>query len=95
MHYTECMRRFRHLEGIAKGFANHRRIEMMALLEKSPELSLLEVSEALGINFKTAGEHLRKLVISGLVMKRNAGHAVRHALTPLGRHVLKFCRTLE
>ncbi|KKW27492.1 MAG: hypothetical protein UY71_C0043G0001 [Parcubacteria group bacterium GW2011_GWB1_52_7] len=89
------MKRFRYLEGIAKGFANHRRIEILALLEKTPELSLSEVSEAVGVDFRTAGEHMHKLVASGLVMKRNAGKAVRHAVTPLGHKVLRFCRTLE
>lgn len=89
------MKQFRYLERIVKGFANHRRIEIMALLGKTPELSLSEISESVEINFRTAGEHTRKLVISGLVMKRNAGASVRHALTPRGHIILKFCRTLE
>jgi len=88
-------KKFRYLEGIAKGFANHRRIEILATLAKTPELSLSEISDALGINLKTAGEHLRRLIIPGLVMKRNAGASVRHAVTPLGFNVLKFLRTLE
>ena len=89
------MKQFKYLERIIKGFANHRRIEILALLEKTPELSLSEISESVGIDFRTASEHVRKLAISGLVMKRNAGNYVRHALTPLGRSILKFCRTLE
>ena len=85
----------RQIERIAKGFANHRRVEILTLLEKEPELSLIEISERLKINFKTASEHIRKLAIANLVMKRNAGAAVRHALTEMGRLTLKFLRTLE
>jgi DNA-binding MarR family transcriptional regulator len=83
------------LQGVVRGFANHRRIQMLGLLDEHPELSLLEVAGRLRINGKTASEHLRRLAIAGLVMKRPAGHEVRHKLTPRGNVVLKFLRTLE
>ncbi len=89
------MKPTRHLERVVKGFANHRRIEIMALLDKTPELSLLETAETLKINFKTASEHVRRLAHAGLVLKRNEGSAVRHALSPVGKVILKFLRTLE
>jgi DNA-binding transcriptional ArsR family regulator len=85
----------RKLERIVKGFANHRRIEMLQLLRKSPELSVLDIAEKLRINFKTASEHIARLAIAGLVMKRHDGPAVRHALTKRGKDVLEFLRTLE
>lgn len=85
----------RHLEKTVKGFSNHRRIEILQLLEKQPELSLSEVADVLDINFKTGAEHIRRLAIPGLVWKRSDGKAVRHALSPLGKNVLKFLRTLE
>lgn len=89
------MKKPRQLERIVKGFANHRRIEILVLLEKTPELSLIEISDELKINFKTGSEHIRRLAIAGLVMKRNAGASVRHALTVEGKLILKFLRTLE
>ena len=85
----------RHLERVVKGFSNHRRIEMMTLLERQPELALFEIADSLKINFRTASEHIRRLNHAGLVMKRNEGNFVRHALTPLGSSILKFLRTLE
>ena len=78
-----------------RGFSNHRRIEILILLEKQPELSVLEVATKLGINFKTASEHIRRLAIAGLVWKRNEGNSVRHKLSPRGKTILKFLRTLE
>lgn len=83
------------LERIAKGFANHRRIQIMSLLEEKPNLSVFEISDELGANFKTISEHLRRLAIAGLVLKRNVDHEVEHAVSDSGKRVLKFLRTLE
>ncbi len=86
---------FRQLERIVKGFSNHRRIEILELLKNQPELSVVEISEKLKINFKTASEHIRRLAIAGLVIKRSAGNSVRHKLTDRSESILKFLRTLE
>lgn len=95
MKQVKQMKKSRHLEIITKGFANHRRIEILALLKKSPELSVVEIAETLNVNFKTISEHIKRPAIAGLVMKRNDASSVRHALTPRGNTVLKFLRTLE
>lgn len=89
------MKSTRQLERIVRGFSNHRRIEILHLLQEHPELSVIEIAETLDINFKTASEHTRRLAITGLVGKRSQGAAVRHAVSPLGKNVLKFLRTLE
>ncbi len=78
-----------------RGFSNHRRIQIMELLHKSPELSVDEVANELSINFKTASDHIRRLAIAGIVLKRSEGSAVRHKLTATGEAILKFLRTLE
>ncbi len=88
-------RRLRELERIGKGVANHRRIQILDLLVRTPELSVIEVANELGANFKTISEHIRRLTIAGLVMKRNDNAAVRHRLTSRGILILKFLRTLE
>lgn len=86
---------YRKMERLVRGFSNHRRIQIMVLLRKNPELSVEEVSSTLGINPKTASEHIRRLAIAGLVLKRNEGNSVRHKLTPRAQSILKFLRTLE
>ena len=86
---------YRQLERIVRGFSNHRRIEILKLLEKYPELSVVEISEKLDVNFKTIAEHIRRLTIAGLVMKRSVGASVSHRLTKRGKEVLNFLRTLE
>ena len=86
---------FRQLERITKSFANHRRIQILELLEKEPELSVFEISQRLGINFKTASEHIRRLAVPGLVIKRSDGVSIRHKLTGRGLEILEFLRILE
>jgi len=89
------MLKTRHLEKLVKGFANHRRISMMELLQSEPELSVQDIAVRFKINIKTASEHLRRLAIPGLVIKRNRGHNVLHRLSLKGELILKFLRKLE
>ena len=85
---------YRRLERIVKGFANHRRLQILDLLRREPELSVEEISERLGIGYVNASDHVRKLAIAGLVLKRNEGNAVRHKLTPRAESILVFCKRL-
>ena len=86
---------YRALERIVKGFANHRRIEILDLLQREPELSVENISERLNIGYENASDHVRKLAIAGLVMKRNDGPSVRHRLTKRGESILMFCKRLQ
>ena len=88
-------KRFRELEIILKGVASHRRVQIVDLLDRQTELSVFDIAEYVSIDFRTVSEHLRKLTMAGIVMKRSEGASVRHALTKRGKDVLKFCRTLE
>ncbi|OGZ98485.1 MAG: hypothetical protein A3C07_02650 [Candidatus Sungbacteria bacterium RIFCSPHIGHO2_02_FULL_47_11] len=85
----------RKLEKIVRGFSNHRRIQIVELLARAPDLSVAEVSDELEVDFRTISEHLRRLASAGLVLKRNVGNEVEHALSTVGKSILKFLRTLE
>ena len=85
---------YRRLERIIKGFANHRRLEIMGLLKREPELSVEDIAERLNIGYQNASDHIRKLAIAGLVAKRNEGSSVRHKLTPRAESILVFCKRL-
>ena len=84
----------RHLEYVFKGAANHRRLQIMFLLHEQPELSVDDIADKLKININTAGDHIRKLAIVGLIMKRNDGQFVRHKLTIRGNNILASCKIL-
>lgn len=85
----------RQLEQIVRGFSNHRRIQMLDLIDSNPELSVDEISKKLNINFKTASSHLRRLIMAGLILKRSQGKDIRHKISERGKNVLMFLRTLE
>jgi len=83
------------LERIVKGFANHRRLQILDLLKKEPELTVDDISERLNIGYENTSDHVRKLAIAGLVMKRASGTSVCHKLTPRAESILVFCKRLE
>jgi DNA-binding transcriptional ArsR family regulator len=85
----------RELERIIKGFANHRRLQILELLQKEPELSVQEIAEKLKSEMKNISAHINKMAISGLLMKRSDSKSVRHKLTRRGIIILKFVRMLE
>ncbi len=89
------MKTNRELERIVKGFANHRRLEILGLLYKEPELSVQEIAEILKSDMKNISAHITKMAIAGLVMKRNDDKSVRQKLTKRGEVILKFVRILE
>ena len=85
----------RELERIVKGFANHRRLQILELLYKDPELSVQEVSEKLKSEFKNISAHINKMAVAGLLMKRHDANMVRHKLTNRGKSILQFVRIIE
>ncbi|HLD86176.1 MAG TPA: ArsR family transcriptional regulator [Patescibacteria group bacterium] len=89
------MQSYRSLERLVRGFSNHRRIEILFLLERGGAATVFGAAGRLKINFRTASEHLRRLHLAGLVQKRSRGAAVEHTITDRGRIILKFLRTLE
>ncbi|TSC69696.1 MAG: Uncharacterized protein G01um101456_48 [Parcubacteria group bacterium Gr01-1014_56] len=86
---------YRRLERVIKGFANHRRLQILELLKREPELSVEEISERLKIGYMNTSDHLRKMAITGLLLKRSDGTSVRHKLTVRAELILVFCKKLE
>ncbi|MDO8594585.1 MAG: winged helix-turn-helix domain-containing protein [bacterium] len=86
---------YRELERIVRGFANHRRIQILEMLKKQPEMSVDEIAAFLDISYKTVAAHVHRLAVGGLVLKRNQDVSVRHRLTSRAEFILKFLRALE
>ncbi|MDR3519803.1 MAG: winged helix-turn-helix domain-containing protein [Candidatus Pacebacteria bacterium] len=86
---------YKKLERIIKGFANHRRLQILELLYNEPELSVQEISEKLKSEFKNISAHISKMAIAGLLVKRSDSKSIRHKLTKRGIIILKFVRILE
>jgi DNA-binding transcriptional ArsR family regulator len=86
---------FRQLERIARGFSNHRRIQMLMTLRATPELDVISLGRLCGVSVKTASEHTLRLARAGLVRKRSQGRRVLHVVSPRGLEVLKFLSSLK
>jgi len=86
---------YRRRERIIKGFANFRRLQILELLARKSELSVEEIADELGMGYMNASDHIRKMAIAGLLLKRRAGRATHHKLTDFAHEVLTFCKKLK
>ena len=91
---VEETRKYKKFERVLKGGANHRRLEILFLLEKSPGLSVDQISQDKEVAFVTIAMHLQKLHQTGLINKTYVGKTVIHHLTPYGKNIISLCRML-
>ena len=87
--------KYKKIEKVVKGFANHWRIKILNLLNKNPDLSVEQIAENLDANFITTSVHIRKLADAGLVAKKYKGGFVLHTLTKRGQDIITFCKMLK
>jgi len=86
---------YKKIEKIVKGFANHRRVQILELLSKSQNLSVDQISQNLNVDFYTISDHIRKLADAGIISKKNKGRFVLHSLTKRGKNILSFCKMFK
>jgi predicted transcriptional regulator len=85
---------FKHWERFVRAFSSHWRLQILDVLDDRLELDLTTVARACGLNIKTASAHLRRLSVAGLVLKKPMGTHVIHSITPRGKAVLKFLKSI-
>jgi DNA-binding transcriptional ArsR family regulator len=78
------------LERHFKGVANHRRVQILLLIAKHPNITLAGIAERLKGNIKTLSEHTRRLALAGLIEKVYEGRDVRHRLSRYGKIFVSF-----
>ena len=81
------------LERHFKEIANHRRLEILFLINSNSGLTLEEISRRLSVNFKTISGHTDKLVRAGLLDKKYRGREVEHYLSPYGLKLVRLVKT--
>jgi len=89
------MKTSKQLERHFKGAANHRRIDILILVNVNDGITVEEVAERLDCNFKTVSEHTRRLVQAGLLNKKYQGRQVAHSLSPYGKKFVTFIETFQ
>jgi DNA-binding MarR family transcriptional regulator len=82
-------------ERIFKGLANHRRLQILRILQNRGPVSLDKVAEICGIEPPTACEHARKLRLAGLVFRRRLRRCIHLELTERGESALALAPRLE
>lgn len=83
------------LERLVRGISCHRRIQILKLVDVSHDApSLLTIAREVRTDFRVVSEHVRRLVAAGLDAKQTRGRAVLHDITPVGKRVLSFLRSL-
>lgn len=80
------------LERHFKGIANHRRIDVLMLVNKKSGLTLDQICKNINCNYQTLAEHVARLTNSGLISKRNKGNNVEHRVTTYGQ---MFCNFID
>jgi predicted transcriptional regulator len=83
------------LERYCKGAASYRRIEILNLLDRKPDLTLDQIANVLKANFKTISNHTHLLLQAGLIRKNRHGMFVKHSLSPFGEKFCKFLKTFK
>ena len=83
------------LEIIVKGAANKRRIHVLKLLARQPDLLLERIAIDLKAGYKSTAEHIRRMAQAGLVDKKYKEGILTHHLTERGKVFLNFLRKLE
>lgn len=78
------------MERHLKGVANHRRIEILFIIESSKGITVEDIAERLDCNMKTISVHIQRLVQAGLIRKNYKGRTVQHELSPYGKTIYKF-----
>ena len=83
------------LERHFKGIANHRRIDILFLVNDCEGIALETIADKLRCNFKTISEHTRRLVQAGLLNKKYQGRVVAHSLSPYGKKLIELIQTFS
>ena len=87
------MKTSKQLERYFKGAANHRRIDILLIVEENDGINVNGITEKLSANFKTISQHTRSLVNAGLLNKKYNSQQVAHSLSPYGKSFLNFMKT--
>lgn len=87
------MKTSKQLERYFKGAANHRRLDILLVINKHSDIILEDIAKILECNIKTVSEHTRRLTHAGLLNKKYRGREVSHSLSPYGKRFISFIKT--
>jgi len=89
------MKSAKQFERYFKGVANHRRIEILLLVNREPNICLENISKTINSDIKNVCQHTQKLVQAGLLNKKYSGRMVGHSVSPYGKKFIGFIKAFE
>jgi len=89
------MKTAKQLERYFKGVSNHRRVEILLLVARAPNISLEKIADTIECDIKNACQHTQKLVHAGLLNKKYFGRTVGHSVSPYGRKFIQFMKSFN
>ena len=89
------MKTAKQFERYFKGVANHRRIEILLLVNREQNICLENISKTIDSDVKNVCQHTQKLVQAGLLNKKYNGRMVGHSVSPYGKKFIKFIKSFE
>jgi len=78
-----------------KGVANHRRVQILLLTARAPNICLKDIAKTIDSDVKNVCQHTQKLVQAGLLNKKYSGRMVGHSISPYGRKFINFIKSFE
>jgi len=81
------------MEKIFKGISNHKRLDILFLINNEEGITVDSIANRLNFDFKNTSAHLQKLVNAGLINKKYVGKQVSHKLSPYGKKFIRFIKT--
>jgi predicted transcriptional regulator len=84
--------KIRTLERVFKGVGNHYRIRILLLISKQPGITLDDIVGKIKANYQTIAEHVNRLKIAGLIIKKHQGKFVIHTLSPYGEKLVRIVK---
>jgi len=72
-----------------KALGNKYRLAIILELKRRPDITLEQINQHVGGEFKNISFHTRKLFIAGLVSKKYKGMFIEHKLTEYGKIAIK------
>ena len=79
------------LEKVLKALANERRLKILKILKKNPELSVGEVAEEIGLSFRSTSRHLNLLYRAGILEQERKANLVEYKIAkPMPQALIKI-----
>ncbi len=86
----KVFKNLKEIESIFKALSSHYRIKILVSIYKNKNITLDQINEIVGGDFKNISAHTKKLENFGLVNKKYFSTQVQHQLTADGVHFVKI-----